>query len=102
MGGVVDESAADLAAFGAPTEMIEAASREDVGFGVWQENAATLVMFLRLQTQWRVVAGGFLGLNYQSVEFLLKMHQVADPLGMLEELQAMEVAALQVLNRRKD
>jgi len=102
MGGVVDESAADLAAFGAPSEMIAAASAKATQFDVWQENAETLVMFLRLQTQWNVIAGGFLGLNYQSVEFLLKMHAVADPVGMLEELQAMEVAALQVLNKRKE
>jgi len=102
MGGVVDESAADLAAFGAPTEMIEAANHEDAGFGIWEENAKTLVMFLRLQTQWHVVAGGFIGLNYQSAEFLFKLHSVPDPLEMMEELQAMEVAALHVLNRRKE
>ena len=74
----------------------------DTDFGVWEENAETIVMFMRLQTQWRVVEGAFLGLNYQSAEFLFKIHSVADPAAMMNDLQAMEMAALQVLNKRKD
>lgn len=71
-------------------------------FGVWEDNADTLVMFMRLQTQWHVIAGGFVGLNYQSAEFLFKIHGVADAAAMMDDLQAMEVAALQVMNKRKE
>lgn len=99
-----DDTADDLAAFGAPAEMIAAASPDPEAqlFGVWEENADTMVMFLRLQTQWHVIAGGFIGLNYQSAEFLIKIHGVADAAAMMDDLQAMEIAALQVMNKRKE
>lgn len=59
------------------------------------------MMFLRLQTQWNVVAGGgFLGLNYQAAEALFRIHAVQDQAAMMNDLQVMEVAALNVLNTR--
>lgn len=99
-----DDTAADLAAFGAPPEMVEAfqPSQNDSLFGVWEDNAETVMMFMRLQTQWNVIAGAFIGLNYQSAEFLFKIHGVADEATMMDDLQAMEVAALQVMNKRKE
>ncbi len=59
-------------------------------------------MFMRLQTQWHAIAGAFIGLNYQSAEFLFKIHHVADAAAMMDDLQAMEIAALQVMNKRKE
>lgn len=98
-----DDSAADLAAFGAPADMIEAsqATPDAALFGVWEDNADTVVMFMRLQTQWRVSDGFFLGLNYQSAEFLFKIHGVENASAMMDDLQAMEMAGLHVLNNRK-
>lgn len=84
-----------------PTASVEASPDKDL-FGVWDDNAEALMMFLRLQTQWHVIAGSFVGLNYQSAEFLIKIHQVADPVAMMDDLQAMELAALQVINKRKE
>lgn len=99
-----DDSAADLAAFGAPPEMVEALkpSQDDSLFGVWDDNAEAVMMFMRLQTQWNVIAGAFIGLNYQSAAFLFKIHSVANEAEMMDDLQAMEVAALQVMNKRKE
>ncbi len=92
-----------MAAFGAPAEMVEAAKGDDdLLYGIWQENVESLSMFLRLQTQWHVMSGSFIGLNYQSAEFLIKIHGVADVAAMMDDLQSMEVAALQVLNKRKE
>lgn len=92
-----------MAAFGAPTEVIDAmAGQSDTDFGVWPENADILVMFMRLQTQWNVIPGGFIGLNYQSAEFLFRIHNVPNVAEMMDDLQAMEIAALQVMNQRKD
>lgn len=99
-----DDSAADLAAFGAPPEVVEAAKAdpESESFGIWEENAETMMMFLRLQTQWHVINGAFIGLNYQSVDFLFRIHNTEKQSAVMEDLQAMELAALQVLNKRKD
>ena len=84
-------------------EVIEAgAPKVDDDFSVWEENADTVMMFMRLQTQWRVIDGGFIGLDYQSAAFLFRIHSVANEAEMMNELQAMEMAALRVLNKRKE
>lgn len=78
------------------------ADKAEAVFSVWDENADTFRMFLKLQTQWRVIEGGFVGLNYQSVEFLVKIHSIPNVVEFMDDLQAMELAALSVLNKRKD
>lgn len=59
-------------------------------------------MFMRLQTQWNVIDGGYIGLKYDSVRFLFIIEKVKDKRQMLIDLQIMEMAALKVLNERKD
>jgi hypothetical protein len=44
---------------------------------------------------------GLTGLNYQSLEWLCKLYAVKDPVAMFEGVQAMEMAVLSVLNKRK-
>tara|TARA_R100001443_G_scaffold449_1_gene1639 strand:+ start:1126 stop:1302 length:177 start_codon:yes stop_codon:yes gene_type:complete len=58
-------------------------------------------MFLRCQTQWRVGMSGIIGLDYTSVVEMIKLYLVEDTVAMLENLQIMEAAALQALNRDK-
>ncbi len=58
-------------------------------------------MFLRCQTQWRVGISGIIGLDYTSVIEMIKLYLVEDTVAMLENLQIMEAAALQVINREK-
>jgi len=59
-------------------------------------------MFLRLQTQWRIQDGYWLGLIYDSVMLLLDIENVADRRLMFADLQIMEFAALPILNERKE
>ena len=59
-------------------------------------------MFLRLQTQWRIQDGCWLGLIYDSVMLLLGIENVADRREMFADLQVMEFAALPILNERKE
>ena len=58
-------------------------------------------MFLRCQTQWRVGVSGIIGLDYTSVIEMIKLYLVEDTVAMLENLQIMEAAALQVINKYK-
>lgn len=67
-------------------------------FEVWDENWDIVMMFMRLQTQWNVVMGGFTGLRYEVLRWLCDLYSVEDPKAMLEGIQIMEAAALQVLN----
>ena len=94
-----DDTASDLAAFGV---YVNEPSTESELFEVWEENAAALRLFMRMQTQWNMLEGGFIGLNYQSLQFLFTIDKVEDQAEMLDDLQAMEIAALQILNKRKD
>lgn len=91
-----------MAAFGAPVEMIQSIDTSKDEFEIWEENTDALMLFLKLQTQWNVIEGGFIGLNYQSVQFLFTIGAVANQAEMMDDLQAMEMVALQVLNKRKD
>jgi hypothetical protein len=75
---------------------------EEEHFEVWEENWETLLMFLRMQTQWTVAMGGYVGLKYEvllGASGLMSLYDVENPREMLEELQVMEAAALSELNK---
>ena len=57
-------------------------------------------MFLRCQTQWRVGMSGIIGLDYTSVIEMIKLYN-KDSIAMLENIQIIEAAALQVINKEK-
>tara|TARA_B100001248_G_scaffold153293_1_gene115264 strand:+ start:878 stop:1051 length:174 start_codon:yes stop_codon:yes gene_type:complete len=57
-------------------------------------------MFLRCQTQWRVGMSGIIGLDYTSVIEMIKLYS-KDSIAMLENIQIIEAAALQALNKDK-
>ena len=57
-------------------------------------------MFLRCQTQWRVGISGIIGLDYTSVIEMIKLYN-KDSIAMLENIQIIEAAALQALNKDK-
>ena len=59
-------------------------------------------MFLRLQTQWRIQDGYWLGLIYDAVVILLDIENVVDRREMFADLQVMGFAALPILNERKE
>ena len=69
-------------------------------FEVWDENWDTVMMFMRMQTQWNVTMGGFVGLKYEVLRWLCDLYLVEDQRAMLDGLRTMEAAALQVLNDR--
>ena len=60
------------------------------------------MMFLRMQTQWTVVMGGYVGLKYEvllGASGLMSLYDVENPREMLEGLRVMEAAALLELNK---
>jgi hypothetical protein len=72
-------------------------------FEVFKENWESVVFFTRIQTQWVVGGfGGFIGLNYQSLDFLFKLYKVKNRKQVLEDLQIMEIEALKILNKKAD
>lgn len=58
-------------------------------------------MFLRLQTQWRTSMSGVVGLDYGAVQWMLRLYEVENQRSMLEDLQVMEGAALNMMNKKE-
>ena len=67
---------------------------------VWPENHAAVELFIRLDTQWNWLSGMGgavrVGLNYQSA--LALMERLYPGQDLLEDLQVLERAALEVIN----
>lgn len=92
----------DLEAFGAPSELISevAANSEPEVFEVLEENWESVKFFLRLTTQWHCSQHVVIGLNYQSVQFLMDVFKVEDREAVLTDLQCMEIEALKIMNKK--
>lgn len=88
---------ADAAAFGLALPMPD--GPED--FEVWEENWLAVEMFLRCQTQWRTSMSGLLGLDYGPLAWLFRLYEVKEPRSLLEDLQVMEGAVVQLLNKEQ-
>jgi hypothetical protein len=71
-------------------------------FEVWEENWDALVMWSRVQTQWRTSMGGVVGLDYGAIAWVFRLYEVDDQRSLLEDLQVMEAAAMAKLNERSD
>jgi len=70
---------------------------------VWEENWESLMMFLRMQTQWNVTMGGYVGLKYDvllGAGGLMSLYDIENPRELLEDIQTMEAAALAELNKK--
>jgi len=63
-------------------------------YEVWEENWDVVCMFLRMQTQWRVVMAGATGLDYNVFKWFFDMYEVTNHKEMIEGLQTMEIAVL--------
>ncbi len=105
--GGEDRAADDMRAYGSTEDEIQAAlgDGKKSDFEIWPENVETLNMFCSLQTQWRVgPMGGYLGLEYPGVWSALKgvVRGRKTRRAMFTDIQAMELAALPVLNARHD
>lgn len=97
-----EEMERSLEAFGLPPDAFGEAGEPEV-CEVWEENGPVLELFLACATQWRMdgMSGTVLGLDYPGVEALLRLRKVRDRAAVFADLQVMERAALEVLNRRR-
>lgn len=77
---------------------------EEDCFLVWPENAKTVRVFEALRRCWRVdsMAGQYLGLDRTQIESTLRLMRIhhRKHLLILGELEIMEDAALEVMNRK--
>ena len=70
---------------------------------VWEENWQTVLMFLRMQTQWSMSFAGVVGLKYEvllGAGGLFDIYNVKNRREMFEALKIMEAAALTEMNKK--
>ncbi len=82
--------------------MPEKPKEKEEGCVVWEQNWETVLMFLRMQTQWNVSMSGFVGLKYEvllGAGGLFELYNVENRVAMLEDLKVMEAAALKEINK---
>ena len=70
-------------------------------FEVIPEAWAAVVMFMRVQTQWRISANGIVGLDYNAVRWIFELYDVEDPRRLLDDLQIIEATVVETLNQRE-
>lgn len=74
-------------------------------FEVWAQNWPVVQLFLACQSQWRMAVGlsgmVWLGLDYPGVDVVMRRRRMTRTNSAFEALQAMEFAALRVLQRQR-
>ena len=73
----------------------------EADFEVWPENEEAVLLFLRVQTQWRTSMAGVTGLDYASVVATAKLYSIEDLPSVFEDLQVMEITAMNLLNKKE-
>lgn len=74
--------------------------KKDIDFCLWPEHEKTFDLFMRCQTQWRIGGiGSITGFCYDSVLAIAKLYEYDDLKFVIEELQVMEVRAIEILNK---
>ena len=70
-------------------------------FEVFEENWVTVEFFLKCQTQWNTSMGGVTGLNYAGVLALANILEIDNFKNVFEDLQVLEVEAIQLLDKER-
>jgi hypothetical protein len=85
-----------------PVDVMGGRPRADDGFELLPENAPVFNAFTCLSTQWRMLAGMagalYQGLDYQAIPTVLRMLGLPETPDTFNDLRAMELAALPILN----
>tara|TARA_R100000458_G_C8164399_1_gene167236 strand:+ start:224 stop:466 length:243 start_codon:yes stop_codon:yes gene_type:complete len=73
---------------------------EEKDFLLWPEHQDVLDLFLRCQTQFRVGGlGQITGFCYDSVLAIAQLYEYDDLKSVIEDLQIMEIKAIEILNK---
>lgn len=90
-----------MALFGIPAAALDAAKEGDE-FEVYPENWEAVKLFLDCSTQWVIAGmGGMVGLNYQSVDFMMRLRGIENSAETFDKVQVMEREALAIMSERQ-
>ena len=97
-GGVEDKSHDDAAVLGIKGLPLE---RVEKDFEVWEENWESVMLFIRMMTQWRTTMGGVIGLDYSVLQMLFDLYDIDNRKDIFEDIQVMEREAMIHMNKDK-
>jgi len=76
--------------------------KKEEQFYLWPEHLNAFDLFMRCQTQWCISAlGQVTGFYYDSVLAIAKLYEYDDLKSIIEDLQIMEIKAIEILNKDK-
>ncbi len=67
---------------------------------MWPENQESVEIFFLLSTQWIVTMGGVVGLNYTSLEMIMRIKKIKNKAELFDHIRLMERAAIQEWNKK--
>ena len=70
-------------------------------FEVNPENWEAVMMFLRVQTQFRTDNGYVVGLDYNVLFKVMELEKIKNPLDVLEDVQIIEARIIELLSERR-
>ena len=70
-------------------------------YEVWEEHWESIMFFLKIMTQWRTTMSGVIGLDYSVLQMLFQMYDVRNKKQIFEDIQVMERAAMNILNKEE-
>ena len=78
-----------------------AEKKEAQMFEVLEENWLSIILFLDIQTQWRMDQGVIYGLDYNAIKWIfeLKKDEIKNPIEILAALQVLEAKIVETLNK---
>tara|TARA_R100000234_G_scaffold13418_1_gene7455 strand:+ start:429 stop:671 length:243 start_codon:yes stop_codon:yes gene_type:complete len=75
--------------------------RIEEDYEVWEENWESVMIFIKMMTQWRTTMGGVIGLDYSVLQMMFELYDVSNKTDTLENIQVMERHAIKILNKDK-
>ena len=73
--------------------------RKEKDFEVWEENWESVMLFIRMMTQWRTTMGGVIGLDYSVLQILFDLYDISNRQQVFEDIQIMEREAMKIMNK---
>ena len=96
---VIDETVSDAEALG--IKGIPAPKQVE-SYEIFAENWLSIIIFLDIQTQWRMDQGVIYGLDYNAIKWIfeLKKDEIKKPLEILADLQVLEAKIIETVNKK--
>lgn len=85
-----------MAAFG-----LTESDYDDEYIEIWQDNFDAFKLFKAMSTQWRTSMSGIIGLDYNCMQWVMKINNIAENEIIFNDIQIMENEALRIIHKAK-